>query len=657
LKKDAPRTPLDSAHDRAARSPSVSTEAAIVARALALLGKHNLVLSLHDPSFPAAPGEDTGRGSPYTRGGRDFLAFAAALGFTGLQLGPQGRTTAGNPSPYDSTIFARNVLSIDPFALAREPRWAGILPLATCERLVADAIPGPRVHHRRVHAAHTAALAQAHAGFLARRATGDPAALALAAELDSFTAAHREWLARDALFAALAEQHGDDWHRWPDPLDRHVYDLHADEPAACAQRLRDLQAAHRPAIDRHVFQQFVAHRQHDGLREHTRRLGLKLYGDLQIGVSTQDLWSYRALFLKDYRMGAPPSRTNPDGQPWNYPVLDPGQYADINGGPGPALRFMHARVDKLLTEFDGLRIDHPHGLVCPWVYHADAGDPLRAVQTGARLFAAPDLPDHPALARHAIARRDQLSSNPGTPRHADDWVRALDDDQVVRYSVLLDAVIAAAAAHGRDRSDLLCEVLSTMPYPLGRALARHGLGRFRVTQKADLANPADVYRSENAAAPDWIMVGNHDTPTIWQLVDRWRQGDAARAQADYLARRLAPAGADDEAEVEALAAHLAADPHRLAQAKFADIFASPAHNILIFFADLLGYRDSYNVPGTVNDLNWSLRIDPDDLRTYRDRRRAGAALDLPAILAMALRRRDQPDAPDLAEVLAALDAL
>ena len=53
----------------------------------------------------------------------------------------------------------------------------------------------------------------------------------------------------------------------------------------------------------------------------------------------------------------------------------------------------------------------------------------------------------------------------------------------------------------------------------------------------------------------------------------------------------------------------------------------------------------------------SLRIDPDDLRTYRDRRRAGAALDLPAILAMALRRRDQPDAPDLAEVLAALDAL
>ena len=102
----------------------MSAEATIIRRALALLHKRNLVLSIHDPSFPGAPGEDIGRGSPYTRGGRGFIEFIAGLGFTGLQFGPQGQTSPDNKSPYDGTIFARNLLSVDLLALAHDPRWA-----------------------------------------------------------------------------------------------------------------------------------------------------------------------------------------------------------------------------------------------------------------------------------------------------------------------------------------------------------------------------------------------------------------------------------------------------------------------------------------------------------------------------------------------------
>jgi 4-alpha-glucanotransferase len=627
-------------------------QAAVVARALALLGKRNLVLSLHDPSFPCAPGEDTGRGSPYTRGGRAFLEFAAELGFTGIQLGPQGLTSPGNPSPYDATIFARNPLSIDLFALAHEPRWAGILRPDTLDRLVAAAPSGPRVRHRHVHAAHTAALAEAAANLAAGARHPDAATRVLLADLAAFTATHHAWLERNALYSVLAAQHGEDWRHWPDPVDRHLHGPGPGEAARAAARRAELLASQRDAIAGFECQQFIAHRQHDELRVHTRRLGLDLYGDLQIGVSLADLWAHHALFLADYRMGAPPSRTNPAGQPWNYPVLDPAQYTAA-GRPGPVLEFMHARVDKLLGEFDGLRIDHPHGLICPWVYRADDPDPLHAVQTGARLFASPDLPDHQGLARHAIARRDQLSPDPTTPRHADDWVRALDDAQVDAYSALLDVVLAAADGHGRPRSALLCEVLSTQPYPLRRVMQRHGLGRFRVTQKADLADPADVYRSENADPADWIMVGNHDTPTIWALVDRWRHTAVAAAQARHLAARLAP----EDTDVTALARDLAADPRRLAHAKFADIFASPARNVLIFFADLLGHTDAYNVPGTVDDANWSLRIDADYARRYAAQRCDRSALDLPSILAMALRRRGPPATREHTDVLAALDAL
>ncbi len=641
-------------------------EAAIVQRALSLLHKRNLVLSIHDPSFPGAPGEDIGRGSPYTRGGREFIEFVARLGFTGLQFGPQGQTSPDNKSPYDGTIFARNLLSVDLLALAHDPRWAGILSPHTAARLTAAAPQdGRRVAHRQVHTAMMHALDEAYAGFVARRAslrTLAPdiraAVDTLIAEFAGFQREHTAWLERDTLFNTLAELHGtDDWRLWP-PQDARLYCPHPDEAAAEDRRRARLLVTHAPALERHAFQQFIAHAQHDDLRLLTGRLHLKLFGDLQIGVSDQDRWSWRALFLADYHMGAPPSRTNPDGQPWNYPVLDPAQYYHhtdhTDHAPGPVLEFMSARVGKMLGEFDGLRIDHPHGHVCPWVYHAHTADPLRAVQTGARLFASPYLPelaDHPSLARHAIARPEQIDTS--RPRHADDWIRDLDDDQVRAYSALFDTVVAAAEAHGREVSDLLCEVLSTQPYQLRRVLERHGLGRFRVTQKADLQNPADVYRSENAAPADWIMVGNHDTATIWQLLDRWQEAGTITAQARHLAQRLAPAGAD----IDALANTLAADSNQLAHAKFADIFASPAENVLIFFADLLGYHDAYNVPGTVNDDNWSLRISPDYATVYAQHRTQATALHLPRVLAMALRRKDQPPSPELDEVLAALDAL
>ena len=54
---------------------------------------------------------------------------------------------------------------------------------------------------------------------------------------------------------------------------------------------------------------------------------------------------------------------------------------DLAGGEAKAL--LSSRAAKALDEYDGLRIDHPHGLVCPWVYRADDPDPYRAVRAGA----------------------------------------------------------------------------------------------------------------------------------------------------------------------------------------------------------------------------------------------------------------------------------
>jgi hypothetical protein len=61
--------------------------------ALEILGKENLALIIHDQSFPSIPDQDTGRGSPYSEGGIDFIRFIKRLGFNIIQLGPQGQTT------------------------------------------------------------------------------------------------------------------------------------------------------------------------------------------------------------------------------------------------------------------------------------------------------------------------------------------------------------------------------------------------------------------------------------------------------------------------------------------------------------------------------------------------------------------------------------
>jgi 4-alpha-glucanotransferase len=615
---------------------------ACVAEALRALDKCHLVLGIHDSSYPSLPGEDTGYGSPYTAGGRRFIEFARALGFNGLQFGPQGLTSEDNPSPYASTLFSRNILSIALAELVGPKPWGVLLRPETLWAVVEGRPQGSqtRVAYRYAFHAHRRLLREAFSTFQRQREEGH-GGFPLEA-LQAFRQAHQEWLVREALYAPLCRMHGAGfWHEWRTPQgepheDQHLWAPRPGEEEVLLRRREWLLAQHREELDFQAFCQFLVHAQHRALQRCASGLKLKLFGDLQIGLSAQDVWSYQALLLGSYVMGAPPSRTNPEGQTWNYHVLNPAQYMAPDGRPGPALRLVEARMNKLLGEFNGVRIDHPHGLVCPWVYWADTEDVLRAVQQGARLFSSPHLPDHPLLARFTIAQESQL--NPGVPRYADEWVVSLTEEQVERYGVLFDAVVAAARRHGRHVSDLVCEVLSTQPYPLCRVMERYGLGRFRVTQKANPLVREDVYRSENAHPEDWVMVGNHDTKPLALLLETWaRSEDAWQAQAAMLAEQLE----HEPTRRASFQAALLASPQRMWEAKFADIFASRSRNVFVFFTDLYGLKDVYNEPGTVHAGNWSLRLPHDAERLYFERVALGEALNLPRVLALALRARGE----------------
>jgi hypothetical protein len=496
--------------------------------ALSRLGIDRLALSIHHVSFPAGDG-DIGHGAPSSPRGRDFLRFVAELGFTHVALGPAGIVTAGNPSPYDGTLFSRNPMAIS---------WAGLVPE---DLLRAHALPPAEVAE------------QAHAEVAAARL-----AAALPPRDASDWLAARPWIAHDAALEA--------------------------DPATFARVQR------------------VAEEQHDELRGYATRLGLGLYADAQIGVSPRDRRGREALFLRGWLLGAPPSRTNPEGQPWGYPVLDPRQLE-----PGGAARgFLLGRLEELLARHDGLRIDHPHGLVCPWVYR-DGDEPAR----GARLHESPDVPE---LAGFARVRVEQLARE--LPRHHDDWVRWLDPEQIDAYALVLDAVVARA---GRD--DVMAEVLSTCPRPLAAVLDRHGLGRFRVTQKARVDDAADVYRADSARPADWVMAGNHDTPPLALAVERWQGTPEIARRVRYLAARLRLR--DPE--------RLERDPRALADAMLAELFLGPARHVLIFWVDLFEGRALFNRPGEVHEANWRARVPPDFERAY------GGALERALALALSAR--------------------
>ncbi len=609
--------------------------------ALKILGIKNFLIGIHDAAFPSLAEEDLGRGTPYSDGATEFLEFARSLGFNGVQLGPQGITTAANASPYDSSFFSKNQLSLAPQALIR----------LDCQLLDADktakftaGLPADSTRVNNVFASVAIGGLTGEAWTRFRREIMQGKSATCNTLNNSFVQYCRQnyaWLERDALYQVLRQHYGDrTWKLWTGGkarLDKHLFAPFTGQEEAAIRRIEDLHRQYSETIEEYCFIQFLLAGQHKDLQTKCRQIGLKLFGDCQIGLSGRDAWSAQSFLLSDYVMGAPPSRTNPEGQPWNYPVFDPDYYSvegeDEDGSSDAVACFVRQRMDKLVDEFDGLRLDHPHGLVCPWVYKVGQDDPFEAVQNGARLFASPMVTDHPALIKYAIARPDQL--NKKKPRFDDNWVTDLDDQQVHRYARLFEVIMKKAKEKWSGLDTIACEILSTQPYPVKRVMELYGLGRFRVTQKADLDNDLDVYRSENAQPEDWLMLGNHDTPPIWRVAERWFDERRSARQAEYLARRL---GVPEEKRRDWIE-HLSIDTDALVQAKFAELFVGPAQNVMVYFTDLLGSIETYNQPGIVSDDNWSLRVPRDFKKYYNEKLAKNSALNIPKALALALRSK------------------
>ena len=156
-----------------------------------------------------------------------------------------------------------------------------------------------------------------------------------------------------AIWCALAEKYGDDWHRWPEEF-RH--------PAGAA--VAEFAAKRADAVDFHRWLQWQLDDQLTGAQATAVQAGMALgvMHDLAVGVDPDgaDAWALQDTLALGVNVGAPPDEYNQLGQDWSQPPWRPDRLVEQGYEPFRAL------VKAVLRHAGGIRIDHVIGLFRLW---------------------------------------------------------------------------------------------------------------------------------------------------------------------------------------------------------------------------------------------------------------------------------------------------
>ena len=165
----------------------------------------------------------------------------------------------------------------------------------------------------------------------------------------------REGTALDdfATWCALAEEYGNDWRTWPQPLQNPA----TPEVAEFADR-------HHREVEFHRWMQWQLDDQLAEAQSQALRTGMPLgvMHDLAVGVhpSGADAWSLQDVLAQGVTAGAPPDEFNQLGQDWSQPPWRPDRLEELGYQPFRAL------IEAILRHAGGVRIDHVIGLFRLW---------------------------------------------------------------------------------------------------------------------------------------------------------------------------------------------------------------------------------------------------------------------------------------------------
>ena len=608
----------------------------IVKKALEVLGKKNFVFIMHNGSFPAANGQNTGFGTINSEGGRKFLDYAEGI-FDAIQMGPAGKTKSTDASPYTGTIFSNNPLFIDLKELTTK-KWNHILSESTYNEIVENN-PNKgknRTSYSYITKKQEEALTEAYDNFLKWNDKK------LNKEFDSYKLKNKSWLDNDSLYEALSIEHGTDyWPNWKSDIDKNLLNPQSnEEKIEYAKRINEISAKYSKEIDRYKFIQFVLNKQNEETRKYASSKGIKMIADRQVAFSDRDSWAYQSLFMPDWCLGCPPDYFSKDGQAWGFPVMDPEKLFNSDGTLGEGGILMKELYKKMFRENPGgVRIDHIVGLIDPWVY-VKGKKPMPNCGAG-RLYSSPE---HPALSKYAVAKLEDLNNEFTSDNEK--RVRTLTDEQIKLYGRLIEKiVIAAAKEEGLTKDAIVCEDLGTLTNPVASVMKKYELLGMRLTQFTVPTEPDDPYRCKNITEKCWAMVGTHDN----RPVRVWAKSLINTHEGYLHVKNLVDDLFAESDNKDDIIVKMTSDAEFLTETKLVELFACKAENIQIFFTDFFKMTETYNVPGTSGDRNWSLRL-PDNFENME-------VINLPQILKKAIISRGKEFSDKNKKIIEELDEI
>lgn len=607
----------------------------VIKKALSALGKKNFVFIMHNASFPACKDENTGFGTVNSNGGKKFINYAQGL-FDAIQMGPAGKTKLSDASPYTGTIFSVNPLFIDLKELTTK-KWGNILPQETFDEIVQNN-PNKgknRTSYTYIYKKQEEALSQAYDNFLKLNDKK------LHKEFESYKIQNKIWLDNDSLYEALAiENESDYWHNWKSETDKNLLNPKSqEEKIKYAKRIDEISKKYSKEIDKYKFIQFVLHIQNEETKEYAASKNIKMIADRQVAFSDRDEWAYQSLFLEGWYLGCPPDYFSKDGQAWGFPVMNPEKLYNGDGTLGEGGILMKNLFKKMFKENPGgVRIDHIVGLIDPWVYKK--GFTPRPEEGAGRLYSSPE---HPFLKKFAIPKLEDLDEEVGPDKEK--RVKTLSKEQIKLYGRLVQIVIDAAKEEGLTKDAIVCEDLGTLTNPVASVMKEYQLMGMKLTQFTVPTEPDDPYRCKNIPEKCWAMIGTHDN----RPVNVWAKSLIHTHEGYLHAKNLVEDLFSESENKDDIIVKLTNDADFLKETKLVELFASKAQNLQIFFTDFFDMWETYNVPGTSGNQNWSLRL-PDDFETMK-------TINLPLILKKAIIARGEKFASKNKKIIKELDEI
>jgi 4-alpha-glucanotransferase len=527
------------------------------------------------PAFSARRDGDLGIGD--TRALIEWMDWAAETGVGFLQLLPIHHN-GSDESPYN----AISSVALEPLYLTMEeiPGLEENEFSQARNLLGAEVMDAQMVNYTKVRACKNDLLQIGYARFLSGDFSQEKC------DFQLFQKNEASWLGDFVLYRWLMDQAGgsEQWDQWPAAF------CHA----ARAREYFDRQLIERgdvvqEELDFHAWVQWLCFRQWRQVRKHADQCGVKLMGDVPIGISyySADVFFQPEIFDLSWFGGAPPETMFKHdrfiqrwGQNWGVPLYrwDFLEQSDSS--------WWKQRVQKLTEIFHIFRIDHILGFyrmyAFPWHPNRNAEFLDLTAEEASRLTGG-HLPQW-------AWRDDESEENRAANR----------DDGDKRLRALIAAV---------GEAQIVGEDLGCVPEYVRPHLESLDIAGFRIPHWD--SDQGQVVKGSRFPECSFATFATHDHDPMAALWESYRL-DAVGA------RSVEPEEQQKARESIRLMAEFGGiliDPENPPAYDFPirwqlldALLASRSRYVALMITDVFGLTNRYNKPGTVNAENWSFRL-------------------------------------------------